>query len=199
MPLVTKAEFARRLGVTGNAIRQALDVGRIESSTDNPAGREMIDYESQLINFVRTTRDIGVLKRFRDLRKNITQDAPPPAAKPNGRKKGVDKYQELFDKSPDEMDAADAAELTAIVKAKKAALEYQKMDNTMVDVDVVLDIFEDISTNIRQAVLALPDRVVPQMEGLDYDKRYAMMQKECREILETLNKNIKKKMLDETT
>lgn len=187
--LISKPEFAKRIGVSANSVYQAIRKGRIDEQEHPDTGQKVIDYESQLIRFVNTTNDIMVLKKFKDLRASLDHTKSSAL---NSNKK----LDELINKQTDEMDMSDAAELTAILKAKKASVEYLKIENKTIDIESVVDVFSSISSEVRAQLIALPDRVVSMMEGLSYNDRYELMHKEITSVLKTIGINIRKKLID---
>lgn len=203
--LVGAAEFARRLGITHTAVRNAINRGQIKNIRGRSPVR--INWDSEFPRFMQTCQSQDMLRRIKyhlehppksesESKKNVYcrknrkrtyhhATRPPKGTRPSGE------IEELLSKKIEEMTTADAAELAIVIKAKKAQLDYEKDEKKWIEVDLVLGEWLDMAAKMKSAMLSIPDRVTSMLEGLDYDAAHKLLTDEIKHALTNLSENLK--------
>lgn len=198
--LVTITTFARRLGVSHTAIRFALDNDRIDGI--DKKGKIWIDWKEEMPKFVKTSTDAKVIKKFGKMVFGDDEIPSPPGLSRRSTKRDKEgnplaNGTALSEKGMDELDIVDAQQLSAIMKAKQAQLDYEKSLGKVVDLELAMSLFMDIAERVKAGCRAMPDRLCPMFEGMSAADMHMAMTTEIEHILTQLAEDIESKMLEE--
>jgi phage terminase Nu1 subunit (DNA packaging protein) len=156
--LVSVSEYARRRGVTRQAVYKYLDRGLIERRPD------------RLI-------DVHVANRQLDARRDMTRvrKAPPPAAPSSAGRQSEDSVQ------------LEARTRFEVARARKMELQAAQLEGSLVARDKVERQVFELGRVVSERLLALPDRLADRLAALD-DRHacHALMSEELRAALEAL-------------
>lgn len=78
-----------------------------------------------------------------------------------------------------------------IYKAKTAQLEYEKKKGMLVELDQVIRVYSDLIERAKQAILAVPDRTCPMMEGMSHREMHNTLTKELKYALSNLDDRVR--------
>lgn len=139
--LISPAEYARRRGVSREAVSKAIDTGRI-STVQGDTGRKMIDPEVADIQWAKNTDPA------QSARANAHKAAVPPSPR-----------------SDDQQGSAywDAHTRREIAAANKEELLHKKLAGELVERAKVENAAFGIGRMLRDSVLGLPTRLAPEL------------------------------------
>jgi phage terminase Nu1 subunit (DNA packaging protein) len=179
---LTRAAFARRVGVTREAIYKAIKRGDIQTSRRK--GTIVIDWNSEGQKYI----DLSP----HPLRDHGRTYEAPPRDRANGNGYDPEAEEEVVDEGmeeylKDKYSLTKSREVQEKFKAKKLELDYKQRAGELIEIAVVAKDWADIGSLIRRAVTAMPDRMTPIVNGLteEHDIHQAL-QTECDTILEDL-------------
>lgn len=171
MPLMTVRQYAVHRGVADNAVRQAIDDGRLSRSysvTSAGNGKKMysIDSEAADLEWPRTDEEI----RRSEAMKKIVKPGPRPSA-------------------PDEPGVPSYAESRAKKEAALAALaEIQLLEKQgkVADTVEIAKQWNAIGSTVRTKVLGIPSKFMQRVSGIT-PEQYAELEAIVRDTLVDLS------------
>lgn len=168
---ITRAEFAKRLGVSPAHITQAVKRGDIDSGPDKKI-------------------DADELERYQASRQSIRSkkpDAAPAVKRGPGRPAAPAPEPADIGEADQEITYRDAQRLKEIYAARLAKLKYEEQAGLLIDADQVKKAAFGQARKVRDQLLAIPDRIAPMLVGLEtYHEAHSMLTKEIRKVLEGL-------------
>lgn len=165
--LISPAEYARRRGVSREAVRKAIDTGRI-STVQGDTGRKMIDPEVADIQWAKNT-DIAQSARANAHKATV----PPPT------------------RSDDQRGSAywDAHTRREIAAANREEMLEKKLAGELVERTKVENAAFGIGRMLRDSVLGLPTRLAPELAPMtDAFAIEAKLRGALREVLGDITK-----------
>ncbi len=154
--LLTLTQYAVHRGVTENAVRQAIQQGRISSSDG------LIDQESADEDWARNTHPAGHGGQNRGKTMPKGRRWLPSAGQP-----GVPPY-------------SDSRNRRAAATAKLAEIEVSRRSGELVSLAVARADEFKLNRRTRDMLLALPDRLAPRLSGLDQFEIQRILTEEVR-------------------
>lgn len=168
---LTKAQFARRLGIHYNVLLRAIKAGRVEQV--DRFGKTRIEYHSNRRRFIESSRNP---ERFMNDRAKHKGN--------NGRigSKKVDTIKtnnvahevDLMEPPPDtdgdfrpQMSRMEAESVKQVYLAKQAKLKFLKQAGVLIETDKVKREWEEIAVRVQKAMLSIPDRVSEIFASID--------------------------------
>lgn len=193
---IIQAEFCRRMGISKQALQQAIKRGRVAIEMHH--GRKMIEYHANRRSYIQTARTPerytanNVERRLKHPKKNGKQDQNPES------KSGFHPLDLVAD-PPDEdgdfhsgMSRLEAESIKQVYLAKQAKLKFLKSAGLLIETEVVKKEWEEIAVRVQKSMLAIPDRVSEIYASLsDADKIYQDMTAEIRHALSSLQYRVK--------
>jgi phage terminase Nu1 subunit (DNA packaging protein) len=168
---LTRSEFARRVGLTPEAIYKAVKCGRIKTCTRD--GETRIDWYTQGAAFVASS--------------------PTAVIQLNGNGNGNGNGNE----TTQHMSISQSREKQERFKALKLELEYMERMGRLVDTEAMNMNWVAIGTMIRKAVSRIPDRIAPSVAPeTDEHTVYQIIDNECHTILEDLASEIDRRKIE---
>ena len=170
MPLITKAEASRALGVTPAAVYRAVKEGRL-SVVATRDGRELINTE--------TMRDEWDAKTQR----KIGRGPKPPAGEsrwPERRQK-----REVVRAVDDVPDYNESRARTEYLKAELLEIERAEKEGRLVDAEQVAAKWGELVAIARTKIMGVPSKAKQRMPDLSADDA-ALLEEIVREALEDL-------------
>lgn len=164
---VTQTEYARMKGVSHTAVKHAIQTGRLTKSVIYlQNGTKRIDPKIADKEWVENTDP-------RHWRANYS-------TKGGSKATAVDK-----DGAADNGTLANAKKALAVYKAKLAELEYKEKEGSLVDKKMVYDTLFKWGKELREKLLAIPDRVTDGMiSAKTRNEAFTLLYDELAETLE---------------
>ena len=78
-----------------------------------------------------------------------------------------------------------------VFKAKKARLEYQRAKEELIPAETVAHEWQVLAQNILSALLSIPDRVAPMMEGMGHREIHRTLTKEIKHACQAISDSIR--------
>ena len=190
---ISQREYGRRLGVSNETIRKAIEAGKINKGWDKKEAKILFEKANEEWGNIYLAPEPGVA----ELTQHIQPYSPdkPQATKPQGQRPPVD---------PDDTQAAaiselenfnlnsrtpfaDALRFEKIAKARLAELEMNKAIGTLVVKDAVYKELFAFGQEVRQALLVVPDRCIDAvLAAKNRSEAHSILSKEIHEALEKL-------------
>lgn len=158
---ITTAKFAKLAGVTGCAVRQAIDTGRIQAIIVGQGYQ--LNVKTELAKFKAT-----MTRKHLNSRKNNTTSTESGS-----------------------INVSNAALMERVFKAKKAKLEYHKMKEELISAEIVSREWQEIAQNLLSALLSIPDRIAPMIEGMGHREIHSTMTKEIKHACQAISDSLK--------
>jgi excisionase family DNA binding protein len=158
---LTTTQFAKAANVTPTTVRQAIETGRIEAVMDGQWWR--INVKTELEKF------IGTLTR-----RNV-----------NARHGGNGKVDD------EGINSTNAALMERVFKAKKAELEYKRLNEELIPVETVTMEWQSIAQGLLSGLLSIPDRVAPMLEGMGHREIHSLLVKEIKHACQELSDSVR--------
>lgn len=174
VPAISVRAFARRVGVTENAVRKGAKSGRLERSLARGTRNRPVIVDVDLAEREwRENQDPAKLRSTRSRRGSedagaIGRAVPAPAK----------------DKPSDAPTTAEERRRLMRVQAEKAELEVRKLGGQLVEVSAVRRAEFEAARTIRDNVLNIPDRVAAEFAAeTDAGRIHARLTQELRQAL----------------
>lgn len=190
--LVSKAEFARRIGCTRGNVNQAIKAGRI-SVVVGRGKKVHINWDKEMPKFVRTSQSNVVKKKWLP---KIADDDFEFGEEVTGKNaiRNPKKKRKIIRSKSGTLSVTEAHDQLTVAKAQKAMLEYEIQAGKYVELALVLNTFEDIASNIQTTILSIPDRIAPMCEGLTHNEIHVILTRELKHCLTALAVNVQDKV-----
>lgn len=182
--LVSIRECARRIGVSDTAIRKAIAAGRVAVAEKNERnGRPLLDFDDVLKNW-RANTDPAMQRTG--------------AAGGHGRMKPSSKVAAVGDEAPDDQQQADSLDRGPVptynesrafkeyYAAQSAKLDYEKEAGSLVAVDQVKAEAFRLARALRDAIMAVPDRIDAELAAETNARKINLRMKD--ELIKALGK-----------
>lgn len=198
--LITLMNFARRMGISHTSVMKAVNADRIDAV--DKSGKLWFDWDIEMPKFVRTSRDPKVLKRYGAFAANSEDESARDVASGKRLRRTASgspsSGNELMEKPVEDMDIVEAQQLTAIMKAKRAQLDYQQAKGQLVELKLVMSLYMDIGEKVKSSVMSLPDRLCPMFEGMKAEEMHLTMSTELKHALSSLSDDIERTIAKES-
>ena len=176
----TRAEFARRCGVTKEAIYRAIQEKRIRVHKHNNS--IMIDWNEEGAKYIASCQ-----KPLRDLGAAV-------AKRIQGSSSDKREGENVSEYIRNANSITKSKERNEFFKAKKAELDFKERSGELVDTKKVNTAWITIGTMIKKGVSSIPDRVAPLVAAeTDEHAVYQILENECLTILEDLANDIERR------
>lgn len=166
MPLVTRAEAARLLGVSAAAVYQACKAGRITTVT-SVTGEPRINSETVLAEWRRNTR--GRVNGPRDLRSPSEIAGTPKPLRPAADRMSAGTSRRISATREAVPDYDESRARTEHLKAELLELERQQKLGALIPVAEVQAKWVQLVTTARTKLLGLPSKAKQHIPDLDLD------------------------------
>lgn len=179
MPLVSQKEFAELKGVSAEAVRQAIQGGRLKNCLhfDGIHKKAKLDPVVAAEEWERNT-DHSKRYRGRDIR------VPLPRAEPY-TKPNVNRPDEP--PAPNAPTANQSRAILEAYRARLAKLEYEEKSGKLVDAEKVKAEAYKLARTVRDSMFNIPDRVAAEFAGISTAAEIHMrLTDEIRKALESL-------------
>ena len=153
--LISQREFARRLGVSEKTVRDGIKTGKISKGVIIENGKPKINFE---IAF-QESQTIGL--GFKVLKQTESKKSPDVRSK-------VESKNLLDDLGV--LSLSDALRLKENHNAKLKELELKKMEGSLLNKDEVFTQLFDFHQELRNALLAIPDRITDTLIAYSEDR-----------------------------
>lgn len=192
---ITKAEFARRLGITYNALLDAIRAGRVEQV--NRFGKMRIEYHSNRRRYIETSKYPGrfMNKKAKHKNGNGKIGSSVKTVSTNMVTHEVDLMPDPPDNDGDfrpQMTRTEAESVKQVYLAKQAKLKFLKQAGVLIETDKVKREWEEIAVRVQKAMLSIPDRVAEIFSTLNSaEEIHQELTSEIHHALSSLQYNVK--------
>lgn len=170
---LTRSEFARRVGVTPEAIYKAVNTGRIK--TCRREGKLFIDWKSEGPKFIATSHSSVAA---------IAEEMNTALNRGSGKS------------GSNQMSISESRERQERYKALKMKMEYEERMGLLIETGMVQRDWQNIGTMIKKAVMSIADRVSPLVTPVTEEHRVHMLiEEECNIILQDLSSEIMRRKI----
>ena len=175
MPLITRAEAARALGVTSEAVYAAVKSGRLSTVTAKD-GRVMVNSETMREEWSKNTQ------------KRVGRGPKPPAGAPKPLRPREERIpQGRISRTAESIpDYEESRARTEHLKAELLELERKQKQALLVPADDIESKWVEIVTQARTKMLGIPTKAKQRIPDLDADAM-TVLEDIVRETLEDLS------------
>lgn len=173
---LTTGEFARRANCSKTSVQSALNTGKIKGILFGQWWR--INVNTELAKMTGSMKRPRLVQRFKDGGYDGN----------GGRDPSVNTDEE---NDTDSINSMNAPLMERVYKAKRAKLEYLERKKELIPAETVSHEWQVIAQGLLAALLSIPDRVSPMIEGMGHREIHIVLTKEIKHACQQLSDSIR--------
>lgn len=174
---ISQREYARRLGISNEAVSKAIREGKISKGWDKKEGKIIFETANEEWGALHLKTDIPKLLK-QEVGEPIRANYPTRASSANGMTLSADSSY------------AEAKRVREIIVAQIAALELKERKEELVKKDEVYKQLYNFGQEVRTAITSLPDRHIDSMlAAKSRPEAYQILSGAVYDILDKLTKS----------
>lgn len=166
---ISQREYARRLGVSNEAVRKAIAAGKISKGWDKVNEKIIWEKANEEWGNIHKQANAESEAAEAEARKRVQSYSPPPA--PRGKRQDPEDTEEDALSELNEFaltvasDApfAEALRVEKVAKARQEVIKLRELQGSLVNKSEVYKQLFGFGQSVRQAALAVPDRCIDEV------------------------------------